>query len=59
MLGLKHRGNLVSELRSGVGWKILLSGQVGQACEEQAGLLSSRGLTLLGPGQSMVHALYL
>lgn len=36
----------------------MLLGQVGQAPKEQAGLLSARGLTWLGPGQSTVHSPY-
>lgn len=57
-LGLKHKGDLVSEPRRGIGWKALLLGQVRQVPGEQAGLLSRRGLTLLGPGLSLVHAPY-
>lgn len=33
MLGLKHGGDLVSELRSGVAWKVLLLGRVELACK--------------------------
>ena len=51
MLGLKHKGDIASEPSRGLGWKALLQGQVGQAPEEQARLLSPRSLTWLGPGQ--------
>lgn len=46
-LGLKQRGDLVSEQRCGFGCKAQLIDQVGQASEEQAVLPSRRGLTLL------------
>ena len=49
-LGLKHKGDIASEPSRGLGWKALLQGQVGQAPEEQARLLSPRSLTWLGPG---------
>ena len=54
MLGLKHKGDIASEPSRGLGWKALLQGQVGQAPEEQARLLSPRSLTWLGPGQGVV-----
>lgn len=52
-LGLKHKGDPVSEPKCGPGRKALLLGQAGKGLEDQVDLFSSRGLVFMGPGQSI------